>query len=194
MDKLAKVFGPGLLVLLISACGFQLRGASPVPSALEPLWVGCQSGVPVDLCQALKSQFTIGDVALVQSREQAAHLLLLGNFSQTQRTSAISARAEAAEYELRQSVNIVLQTRSGIPLLTDTQVSASQSYRFDATSVLAKRREREEIERQLYDSLVRQIGFRLVPFDQRRIDQIIEAHEAEAADQAPEQEPDEASL
>src|SRR5690554_821149 len=129
MNKLTKVLGPGLLMLLISACGFQLRGASPVPSALEPLWVGCQPGVPVELCQALKSQFTIGNVTLAQSREQAAHLLLLGNFRQTQRTSAISARAEAAEYELRQSINLVLQTRSGILLLADTQVTASQSYR-----------------------------------------------------------------
>jgi len=193
MNKLTKVLGPGLLMLLISACGFQLRGASPVPSALEPLWVGCQPGVPVELCQALKSQFTIGNVTLAQSREQAAHLLLLGNFRQTQRTSAISARAEAAEYELRQSINLVLQTRSGILLLADTQVTASQSYRFDATSVLAKRREREEIERQLYDNLVRQIGFRLVPFDQSRIDQIIEAHEAEAAEKAREQGIDETS-
>ncbi len=193
MNKLTKVLGPGLLMLLISACGFQLRGASPVPSALEPLWVGCQPGVPVELCQALKSQFTIGNVTLAQSREQAAHLLLLGNFRQTQRTSAISARAEAAEYELRQSINLVLQTRSGMLLLADTQVTASQSYRFDATSVLAKRREREEIERQLYDNLVRQIGFRLVPFDQSRIDQIIEAHEAEAAEKAREQGIDETS-
>ncbi|WP_372972297.1 LPS assembly lipoprotein LptE [Marinobacter sp.] len=182
MRKLGTVFSLGLLAILVSACGFQLRGTSPVQPALEPLWVGCQSGVPADLCQSLKSQFTIGDVTLAESREQAAHLLLLGNFSQTQRTSAISARAEAAEYELRQSVSIVLQTREGIPLLPDTQVSASQSYRFDSTSVLAKRREREEIEQQLYDNLVRQIGYRLVPFDQQRIDEIREASEEASSD------------
>jgi LPS-assembly lipoprotein len=118
----------------------------------------------------------------VENREQAAHLLLLGNFSQTQRTSAISARAEAAEYELRQSISIMLQTREGIPLLPDTDVSAAQSYRFDSASVLANRRERGEIERQLHDSLVRQIGYRLVPFDQRRIDEILEASEARGSD------------
>jgi LPS-assembly lipoprotein len=185
MRKLGTAFSLGLVAVLVSACGFQLRGASPVPTALEPLWVGCQSGVPTDLCQALKSQFTIGDVALAESREDAAHLLLVGNFSQTQRTSAISARAEAAEYELRQSVSIMLQTREGIPLLPDTDVSASQSYRFDSTSVLAKRREREEIERQLYDNLVRQIGYRLAPFDQRRIDEILEASEKDSSETSP---------
>ncbi|MCK7542821.1 hypothetical protein MLC59_01380 [Marinobacter bryozoorum] len=182
MRKLAMAFSLGLLTLLVSACGFQLRGASPVPSALEPLWVGCHSGVPADLCRALKSQFSMADVTLVENREQAAHLLLLGDFRQTQRTSAISARAEAAEYELRQSISIMLQTREGIPLLPDTDVSAAQSYRFDSASVLANRRERGEIERQLHDSLVRQIGYRLVPFDQRRIDEILEASEARGSD------------
>lgn len=166
-----------LLAVLVSACGFQLRGASPVPSALEPLWVGCHDGIPMELCRSLKSQFTIGDVELADTREEAAHLLLLGNFRQNQRTSAITAQAEAAEYELRQTVSVVLQTRAGIPLLPETDVSAAQSYRFDSTSVLAKRREQQEIEQQLYDNLVRQIGYRLVAFDQERIDEILEATE-----------------
>lgn len=177
MKKLQVATTLGALALLVSACGFQLRGASPVPSALEPLWVGCHDGVPTELCQSLKSQFTIGDVQLADSREEAAHRLLLGNFRQSQRTSAITAQAEAAEYELRQTVSIVLQTQAGVPLLPNTDVSASQSYRFDSTSVLAKRRERDEIESQLYDSLVRQIGYRLVAFDQERIDEIVQATE-----------------
>lgn len=174
MVRLKTVISLTLLALLASGCGFQLRGASPVPSVLEPLWVGCHSGVPTALCQDLKSQFTMGDVALADSREEAAYLLLLGNFRQTQRTSAISKRAEAAEYELRQSVEVALQTREGVPLMTESEISASQSYRFDSTSVLAKRREREEIERQLYGNLARQIGYRLVSFDQQKIDRILE--------------------
>lgn len=179
MKPFSNAITLALLAVLVSACGFQLRGASPVPSALEPLWVGCHDNVPTELCQSLKSQFTIGDVALADSREQAANLLLLGNFRQNQRTSAITAQAEAAEYELRQTVSVALQTRAGIPLMPATDISAAQSYRFDSTSVLAKRREQEEIEQQLYDSLVRQIGYRLVSFDQARIDEILEATEAQ---------------
>ncbi len=182
MGSFKTAISLALLALLASGCGFQLRGASPVPSALEPLWVDCHTSVPSELCRALKSQFTVGDVALADSREEAAHLLLLGDFGQTQRTSAISARAEAAEYELRQSVSLVLRNADGVPLLPETTVSASQSYRYDSTSVLAKRREQEEIERQLYDNLVRQIGYRLVAFDQQEIDRIIEATEASAED------------
>ena len=166
-----------LLALLVSACGFQMRGASPVPSALEPLWVGCHDGTPTELCRSLKAQFTLGNVELADTRENAAYLLLLGNFRQNQRTIAITAQAEAAEFELRQTVSVVLQTRDGTPLLPETDVAAAQSYRFDSTSVLAKRRERQEIEQQLYDNLVRQIGYRLVTFDQQRIDEILEATE-----------------
>jgi LPS-assembly lipoprotein len=166
-----------LLALLVSACGFQLRGASPVPSALEPLWVGCNDGIPTELCRSLKAQFTLGNVELADTRENAAHLLLLGDFRQNQRTSAITAQAEAAEYELRQTVSVTLRTRGGIPLLAETDVSAAQSYRYDSSSVLAKNREQREIEQQLYDSLVRQIGYRLVAFDQQRIDEILEATE-----------------
>lgn len=177
MKTLSNALPLALLALVVSACGFQLRGASPVPSALEPLWVGCQDDIPTELCRSLKSQFTIGNVELADTREEAAHLLLLGNFRQNQRTSAITAQAEAAEYELRQTVSVALQTRDGIPLLAETDVSAAQSYRYDSDSVLAKRREQEEIEQQLYDNLVRQIGYRLVAFDQQRIDEILEATE-----------------
>lgn len=185
MKKLRYAMTLALIGMLVTACGFQLRGTSPVPSALEPLWVGCHDQVPVDLCQSLKSRFTIGNVELAASREQAAYLLLVGNFRQNQRTSAITARAEAAEYELRQTVSVVLQTRAGVPLLPETDVSAVQSYRFDTDSVLAKRRERQEIEQQLYDSLVRQIGYRLVAFDQERIDEILEAAEDPGQTTAP---------
>ncbi len=184
MLRFAKPMTLMFLALLAGGCGFHLRGAAPVPPALQPLWVNCESGVPSGLCEALKTQLRVGVVKLANSREEADHHLMLGGFRQQQRTSAISARAEAAEYDLRQSVSMAVLTSDGIPLLEATEVSASLSYRFDSTSVLAKRRERREIESRLYDNLARQISFRLSPFDGQRIEKIRQAHDAAGSNPA----------
>ncbi|SFR52253.1 LPS-assembly lipoprotein [Marinobacter daqiaonensis] len=171
MTRYARNLSLIVLAVALGGCGFQLRGSSPVPEALQPLWVDCHDSVPFPLCQAVRAQ--VGAVA--ESRQDASYALSLGDFRQRQRTSAITLQGEAAEYDLRQTVTIVLLTRDGNPLLEETEVGASQAYRFDETSVLAKRRERQEIERQLYDNLARQISFRLSPFDQGRIDRTLEA-------------------
>lgn len=165
--SLLLIFFAGLL----AGCGFQLRGAAPVSPDLQPLSVQCDESVPVSLCQAVTRQLREGQVQ-VSHHDQARYHLRLGRFSQHQRTSAITARGEVAEYDLRQQVRMTLISADRVPLLGDMEVNSSQSYRHDSTNVLATRRERRELEASLYDSLARQILFRLSPFDQQEIDRI----------------------
>lgn len=53
---------PLALMLLATGCGFQLRGSSPVPPALQPLAVVCDRQVPEPLCQAVREQLELGRV------------------------------------------------------------------------------------------------------------------------------------
>lgn len=177
MPKLVTIFALMTVSAMLTGCGFQLRGAAPVPDALQPLSVRCDDSVPQSLCLAVESQLRQGQVTVTRG-EEASYQLQLVNFRQQQRTSAVTARGEAAEYDLRQTLHLSLITRDQVPLIADTAVSAARSYRFDSTRVLAKRREQRELERTLYDTLARQVIFRLSPFDQTTIDEIRERSKA----------------
>ncbi len=176
---LASLLPARLLALALSlglaGCGFQLRGQAPVPNALEPLAVQCSDQVPLELCDSVKDQLALGGIRLVEP-EQARHLLRLEGFSEQRRASAITLQAAAAEYEIRQSVTLSVISADRIPLVADARVNSSDTYSYDETNVLAKRREEQEIRTDLYQRLAQQVIFRLAPLDEARIESIRAAH------------------
>ncbi|AOY87062.1 hypothetical protein BKP64_02060 [Marinobacter salinus] len=173
------------LAVLLAGCGFQLRGAPPVSSALQPLAVMCSAQVPTSLCQSLRNQLDLGGVDL-RPPSDAAFVLRLSGFKQDRRATAITVQAAAAEYTLLHTVGMELVSSNGIPMIADTRLTASESYRYDETNVLAKQREEEELRIQLGDRLAQQIIFRLAPLTEARI-QVIRDQYEEAKNQAEEQ-------
>lgn len=173
----------GLLALLASlltltGCGFQLRGSSPVPAALQPLAIDCPSSLPGQLCQSLREQLELGGIEL-RNPGQADYLLRLSDYRQDRRASAITAQAAAAEYILRHTVAMELVTKDQIPLIATTDLNASETYRYDETNVLAKQREEDELRQQLGDRLAQQVIFRLAPMSRQRIDALVQEHTAD---------------
>ncbi|WP_298448308.1 LPS assembly lipoprotein LptE [uncultured Marinobacter sp.] len=161
----------------LSACGFQLRGAPPVSSALEPLELICQSPVPTSLCQSVREQLELGGVELA-TNQNANYRLRIRDFAQDRRASAITVQAAAAEYTLRQSVDLELVSADGIPIIASTRLTTTESYRYDETNVLAKQREEENLQQQLSDRLAQQIIFRLAPITEKRLQEIRSNHQS----------------
>lgn len=157
-----------LLTALISGCGFQLRGAAPVSAAVQPLAVVCDSALPLTLCQAVEDQLRLGDVRVVE-RPKADYLLNLSTFRQTRRASAITRNAVAAEYTLQQQVTMSVMTADQVPLIANQTISSSETYRYDASNVLAKQREQDALTETLNQRLAQQIIFRLAPLTEARI-------------------------
>ncbi|SFM90725.1 LPS-assembly lipoprotein LptE [Marinobacter pelagius] len=165
------------LAAVLAGCGFQLRGTSPVPAALQPLAVKCGSQIPDTLCLSLKEQLELGGIETTEATN-AAYVLDLKSFSQDRRASAITVRAAAAEYTLTQAVRIELITDDRVPLIADTELSVRESYRYDETNILAKQREQDELEQRMNDRLAQQILFRLAPMTEARIQAIREDYRA----------------
>lgn len=164
-----------VMAALVAGCGFQLRGAPPVSAALEPLAVDCSSQIPDTLCRAIREQLSLGDVRLT-AVEDADYVLRLRNFEQDRRATAITAQAGAAEYTLRHSVDLDVVSADRIPLVAETRLTTSESYRYDETNVLAKQREEESLRQQLDDRLAQQVIFRLAPLTSERIESIRAEH------------------
>lgn len=177
---------PKALVLtaaaVLAGCGFQLRGTSPVPAALQPLAVDCPSSLPGDFCNSVRNQLSLGGVELVEENS-ADYVLRLRDYRQDRRASAITSDASAAEYVLRHTVSVELFTADDVPLIAKTDLNASESYRYDENNVLAKQREEDELRQQLGDRLAQQVIFRLAPMTQQRIDAAIsDYHESQEDD------------
>lgn len=169
------------LSVVLAGCGFQLRGAPPVPAGLQPLAVSCVEQIPGELCRAVKEQLELGNID-VRDSEQADYILRLRGFQQDRRASAITVQASAAEYTLRQTVKMDLLTRDELPLIAETSLNSSETYRYDETNVLAKQREEEELRQQLYERLAQQIIFRLAPLTDARVTKLREQLREQAAD------------
>lgn len=171
-----------IVLTTIAGCGFRLRGAPPVSAALQPLKVECARGVPELLCESVRDQLELGDVELTEAAD-AAYVMKLSDFQRDRRASAITIQASAAEYTLRNSVSLELISADQVPIIADTRLTSSESYRYDETNVLAKQREEEELQTQLSSRLAQQIIFRLAPLTQARIDAIQDQHQSNSGDQ-----------
>ncbi|XKH01440.1 LPS assembly lipoprotein LptE [Marinobacter nauticus] len=176
-----KASFPKALVLtaatVLAGCGFQLRGTSPVPAALQPLAVDCPESLPGDFCNSVREQLRLGGVELA-SEARADYVLRLRDYRQDRRASAITSTASAAEYVLRHTVSLELMTSEQVPLIGKTDLNASESYRYDENNVLAKQREEDELRQQLGDRLAQQVIFRLAPMTRERIDAAIAEYNA----------------
>ncbi|KXS52347.1 MAG: Rare lipoprotein B [Marinobacter sp. T13-3] len=176
-----KASVPKALVLtaatVLAGCGFQLRGTSPVPAALQPLAVDCPASLPGDFCNSVREQLRLGGVELA-SEASADYVLRLRDYRQDRRASAITSTASAAEYVLRHTVSLELMTSEQVPLIGKTDLNASESYRYDENNVLAKQREEDELRQQLGDRLAQQVIFRLAPMTRERIDAAIAEYNA----------------
>jgi LPS-assembly lipoprotein len=162
--------GLALACLALTACGFQLRGATAVPDALNPLYVACEGNTPPALCEQIRGLLSLNEVVLTEEPTPQSYILQVNEFNRTQRATAITASASAAEYDLRLQSTISLFAPGEVPLMADAAITANEVYRFDETNILAERREREELTQQLYQRLAQQIIYRLTPFSAQRIE------------------------
>ena len=157
------------LSLLLAGCGFQLRGASGIPEAIQPLALKCAPPVPDRICRAVKDQLTLGKVNLVSTSE-AATVLRLTNFRQERRANAVTERAATAEFTLRNSIELEVIAADQTPLIATERVNTSETFDYDETNVLAKQREEEALQQVLAQRLAQQVLFRLTPLTRTRLD------------------------
>lgn len=146
------------LVLLLSACGFQLRGAYPLP--FDKLYINLPE--TSELHAQLKRSIAAGSNARVVSAQKDAQamLLVLGDVP-VKDVLSLSAAARVSEYQLVRTFTFRVVDAQGRDWLPRNQIVIHRDITFNDDLVLSKESEEALLWRDIQNDLVQQILRRL---------------------------------
>ena len=154
LRKVPVFFSFVLFLSLAGGCGFQLRG-SGVESSLQTVHLSSVKGVK--LMGPLRQRLTALGITLVNKPEQAelSLRLLADNFER--RTSSVTGRALAAEYELTMTVQFQITNPDSEIVLTDQQLEVSRIFAIDQGNLVGSSEEQALLVTEMREDLVQQI-------------------------------------
>jgi len=159
--SIPKALGAVFLAIVVSSCGFQLRGSAGFPAELSPLYLTEQSSV---FYNTLTTQLAQGDVVLLKNKESAHWHLWLGDVRhRSQQTTFTSG---SSSYNLYAEVDFQLKDIKGKPVIPQSTLKASRTYTssdnlYSEASDLAALR--FEMERDLANRVARQLSHITLP-------------------------------
>lgn len=158
LDSATPVNSPLLVLatlvslLSLSACGFHLRGNSETLVASFPkLAVQCNKKSDWQMCHYLNARITAMGTEI---SDDARFLLKVDRVQSSQRAISLNNDATAAEQELTHTMHYRLRDMDHGTTVSERMLSRSQIYRLNASALVAKDREKEELEKSLNQSLV----------------------------------------
>jgi LPS-assembly lipoprotein len=129
-------------LLILTACGFQLRGSYDLPDSLQTLYVA-QSKQFNPLIRTVKIRLKQNNVNVVETYSETISALLIQPEKFQRQTLSLLPNGQIAEYKLVYQVEFVLQQ----PGKNDQKFrfELTREFQDDPNNALAKERERELI-------------------------------------------------
>ncbi len=145
-DAAAVLRGMGLrslwllaAALPLSGCGFHLEGRVPLPQPVRRPYIEAPDQQS-DFVQSLRRQMLISGAQPVDARDQATAVVDILDDAVTRGVLSVTAQNRPAEYQVTYTVRFSV-VAGGRELLPPQQVSATRSYSFDESRLLAKEHE-----------------------------------------------------
>ncbi|MCX7171123.1 MAG: LPS assembly lipoprotein LptE [Proteobacteria bacterium] len=146
------------LILLVSACGFQLRGAYPLP--FDKLYIALPETTELH-AQLKRSVAASSNARIVDSQKDAQATLLIPSDSSTKNILSLSATGRAREFQLVRIFSFRLVDGKGRDWLPPSQIVVRRDITFTDDLVLSKEAEEALLWRDIQNDLVQQILRRL---------------------------------
>jgi LPS-assembly lipoprotein len=153
MTKNSVVF---MLMLLLTACGYHLRGAIQLPEALQKIYV---RGASAELTNAIARTFRSASGELVATAAEAGMILNVINEDYQRRTISIDSSGYSNEYDLVYRLTFDLLNNQGAVLISAQTIEVSKSYfnEQSGNTVLSKGNEEVVLRKELYSQAVRSV-------------------------------------
>jgi len=153
------------MVLLLHACGFQLRGAVNLSQEMSPVFID-KNGV-FELAREIKDVLIGNGIKIVDNAKQSNSQLVLLSEAKTRRVLSVDGTGRAQEYLLMYSVNFEIKRKlpgtDKIESKSDN-ISLSRALLFEPDAVLAAVNESEVIYKDIQREAARLILLKLQSF------------------------------
>lgn len=146
--------------LLVSGCGWHLRGSYSFPASMQKLYVQGTARYS-ELGVAIHSAFAGTNSNLVESQGLALAVLHILSDKAEQRILATDSSGRASEYEVSYLLRFKLVDHKGTELVSEQQVKAKREYRFDSSNVLASGSEVDRLKKEMMRFAVQQMLYRI---------------------------------
>jgi LPS-assembly lipoprotein len=162
MSGLRRYITLALLVSLIQACGFQLRGALDLSQDISPIYL--QQNNLFELGREIKSLLNANKLQIAENEKQAKSQLALLSETRSRRVLSVDSNGRVREYLLNYTVNfsIKIKQTTGINQ-QDRQdtISVRRSLVFDPEAVIAVVNESEILYKDMQRDVARLILLKL---------------------------------
>ena len=145
-----------LLLLLVAACGFQLRGTADVP--FSNVYVPGTTGIALDLRRNIQAGT---NARIVDDPKQADAVMQFTLESREKEILSLTGTGKVREYRLRYRVGFRVHDGKGGDYVPQNTLEITRDISFNDTEVLAKEAEEQLLYRDMQNDMVQQIMRRL---------------------------------
>lgn len=145
-----------MMSLMLSACGFKLRGLYEVPEALRQVALVSASQQPSQIEPELRRALEINGISILDSTRYQLEIL---SERHTRRTATLTGDADADEYELRSEVRfrVIDRQRDGLELIPERTLMTERVYTNQRDNITASSSQESLIRHQMQQDLAQQI-------------------------------------
>lgn len=167
------------LAVLLSACGFQLRGTGSADFALKEIDLQARNAYG----ETVKQVRQVLDNSGVKVHTGAPYKLSLANEKETQRTASYTGNARSAEYELTTTLDYEIRGQKNLLLLRD-QLEVQSTFVHDENNLIGSDQESAQVRQEMRRELVQQMVLRLQLITPAQLEQLQQEAEAKAQAEA----------
>lgn len=167
------------LALLLSACGFQLRGTGDSELTIKELSVSARNAYG----DTVKQLTQVLERSGVNVFPGAPYKLILTDEQQSQRASASRGSGGAAEYELKTVLKYEIRGDKNLLLLSG-QVEIQKYYLHDTNNLTGGDQEAVQLRKEMGRDLVQQMVMRLQLLTPEQLEQLQQTADARAKAEA----------
>ncbi len=141
-----------LTLLLLTACGYHLRGSFDLPEGLKNIYIQGASG---QLRNSLKKSLRSSDAFLLDSPKNADIVIKVVKEKMNRHVLSLSESGRANEYELYYVLDFLLLDANEKTLSATQPIEITRDYFNDQEALLGKNNEEQVIRGEIYQQAVR---------------------------------------
>jgi LPS-assembly lipoprotein len=167
------------LAVLLSACGFQLRGTGTTELAITELDLSARDAYGETVTQ-LRQMLTSSGVKVYNG---APYKLILTDQQESQRILSYAGAGRTGEYQLSTVLNYDIRGQGNLPLLSD-KIEVQKVFIHDGNNLVGSDQEASDARKEMRRELVQRMMLRLQQFTPAQLDQLQQTAQAKAKAEA----------